>query len=180
VKTVTRYWPTNLVLDEIPLQGIVHADLPALLAPVPDAQPFQVIETKAAVADEGALHARMLASVQALAGVDGGVRAPRGLHLEIQRWRGGYDLPATASPADYVAWCVLAATPSAHEQSGAIAMADPRDGCAMVAMPGLPWGRAAMIKAKAGAHMAGPGWLTHFVIPVEKDQTVIVAAASSV
>ncbi|MFI9597887.1 hypothetical protein [Nonomuraea sp. NPDC052265] len=66
-----------------------------------------------------------------------------------------------------------------HEQSGAIAVEDPRSGCAMVAMPGLPWGRAVMIAARQGAHLAVPGWLTHFVVPVEKGQGVIVAKALS-
>ncbi|WP_329427503.1 hypothetical protein OG339_45635 [Streptosporangium sp. NBC_01495] len=178
MSTVSRHWPTNLVLDEVDLAGIVHEDLPVLLSGTGGGS-MEVIENKRALADEVALRARLTASMQALAVADSRPQ-PDEIHLEVQLWRGGYDLPATASPADYVAWCVLAATSSNHEQSGAIAVADPRAGCALVPMPGLPWGRSAMIAAKVGAHLAAPGWLTHFVIPVEKDQAVIVAVAFSI
>ncbi|GAA3518206.1 hypothetical protein FHR32_006322 [Streptosporangium album] len=178
-ETVSRHWPTNLVLDEVDLRGIVHDDLPALLSgAAAGGDTFEVIEAKRVLADEAALQAHLAASMEALADADGRPR-PGGLRLEVQIWRGGYDLPATASPADYVAWCVLAATSSIHQQSGAVAVADPRAGCALVPMPGLPWGRAAMIAARPGAHLAVPGWLTHFVIPVEMAQAVIVAVAIS-
>ncbi|MFD8531548.1 hypothetical protein ACFV0L_29420 [Streptosporangium canum] len=177
---VARHWPTNVVFDQIDLSGIVHADLTALLdADTASPQVLEVIEAKQVLADEDALRAHLLASMRALAAADGRPR-PEAVNLEIQVWRGGYDLPPTASSSDYVAWCVLAATGSTYTESGAVALADPRAGCALVPMPGLPWGNPAMITAKAGAHMAAPGWLIHFVIPAEEAQSVIVAAASSV
>lgn len=177
-QSVTRHWQTRLVLDEVELAGIVHDDLADLLHCDPAAPPLEILEAKQALADDNALTTRLAASVQHLANAEGRSWSGR-LHVEIQRWCGGYDLPATASPSDYITWCVLAGTPPTHEQSGAIAVADPRAGCSMVAMPGLPWGRPTMIAAKAGAHLAVPGWLTHYVIPVEKTQSVIVAVAFS-
>ncbi len=54
-------------------------------------------------------------------------------------WRAGYDLPATAYAEDFVGWCFLASSPApAHSESGAIAIADPRAGSALTAMPPAP------------------------------------------
>lgn len=176
---VSRHWQTHVVLDEIELAGIVHDDLPELLRAQEGEPSFQRLATNLAVRDEAALEGRLMASMQTLADADERAWTKR-ISVEIQAWRRGYDLPATASPADYIAWCVLAATASTHAQSGGIAVADPRNGSAMVPMPGLPWGRPAVIAAKPGAHLAAPGWLTHYVIPVEQAQAVIVAVACSV
>ncbi|MEV0996865.1 hypothetical protein [Nonomuraea sp. NPDC050202] len=175
---VTRHWPTNVVVSEIDLLGIVHDHIGNLLLEPSDV-PFEILDPELVLASPGKLCDALTASMAALADADSRPHVAQA-RMEVQRWGGGYDLAASASPADYVAWCVLAATERHHEQSGGIAAEDPRAGCAMVEMPGLPWGRPLMIAATPGAHLAIPGWLTHFVVPVEKEQGVIVAVAMSV
>jgi hypothetical protein len=175
--TVTRLWPTALVIDEIPLDGLLHdqelSDVPA------DGQQFELLAPGSVIADEARLVAEFLSSMNALAA--GQNAAPvTAVEVEVQVWRAGYDLPVTAYAADFVGWCFLATSPAPeHSESGAIALTDPRAGSAMTAMPGLPWGRQVIVRPIPGAHVAVPGWLTCSVVPVEAHQYAVVAVARS-
>ncbi|MFF9090800.1 hypothetical protein ACF1BE_31340 [Streptomyces sp. NPDC014991] len=100
--------------------------------------------------------------------------------LTLEVWRSGYELPVISSGSDWMGWAVLAATAPRHEESGTIAIYDPRSGSAMTASPGLPWGRQFSIRPKAGLLAVAPGWLTAAVQPVEAGQTVAVVSARSV
>jgi hypothetical protein len=174
--TVTRHWPTGVVIAEIDLAGIVAADAPSQNVSGP---PLQLLDIDEAVADEAALTAEFLASMNALAQAAGTNPVER-IELEVQVWRTGYDQPATSYAADWISWCFLATSPTPqHSESGAIALADPRAGSALTAMPGLPWGRQMMIRPTPGAHATAPGWLTCSVVPVEEEQFAVVAVASS-
>ncbi|MGH3867794.1 MAG: hypothetical protein ACRDQ4_17035 [Pseudonocardiaceae bacterium] len=176
--TVTRHWGTGLVISEVDLTGILQDSIASDLSPAD--MPFAQIPPSSVVADEAALRAEFLASMNALADSHGSPPVTD-VELDVQVWRGGYDLPATSYAADFVGWCFLAtsSTPQ-HSESGAIAIADPRAGSALTAMPGLPWGRQVMISPTPGAHAAVPGWLTCSVVPLEQGQHAIVAIAASV
>lgn len=176
--TVSRHWPTGVVIDDVDLTGIVDDRLVGDLRA--DGVPFERLVPSAVIADQAALTAEFLTSMNALAQGQGTARV-RAVELEVEVWRAGYDLPATAYAAEFVGWCFLASSPApAHSESGAIAIADPRAGSALTAMPGLPWGRQVMIRPIPGAHAAVPGWLTCSVVPVEAGQYAIVAVARSV
>lgn len=178
IEGVTRHWPTGVVVAEIPLGGILAAADP----PGPGAAggPFEVVDTRSVVADLPALEAEFLASMNSLAAAVGSPPV-QNVDLQVQLWRAGYDQPATSYAADWVAWCFLATSPAPqHSESGALALADPRAGSALTAMPGLPWGRQLMIRPTPGAHATAPGWLTCSVVPVEEGQFAVVAVATSV
>lgn len=176
--TVTRYWPTGVVIDHVDLVGIVNDRLISDLRV--DGASFERLPPCALIADQVALTAEFLASMNALAQGQG--TAPvEAVELGLEVWRAGYDLPATAYAAEFVGWCFLASSPTpTHSESGAIAIADPRAGSALTAMPGLPWGRQMMIRPVPGAHLAVPGWLTCSVVPVETCQYAVVAVAQSI
>lgn len=176
--TVSRHWPTGVVIDDVDLTGIVDERLIGELHA--DGVPFERLPPSAVIADQTALTAEFVTSMNALA--EGQGAAPvKAVELELEVWRAGYDLPATAYAAEFVGWCFLASSPSpAHSESGAIAISDPRAGSALTAMPGLPWGRQVMIRPIPGAHATVPGWLTCSVVPVETGQYAVVAVARSV
>jgi hypothetical protein len=177
VGSVTRHWGTPITIDELPLAGVVSDGLSQI---GPDGDAFEVIPPGSVLADEAALKAEFLTSLNALADAQG-VPPVQDVDLQVQVWRRGYDQPATGHAAEFVGWCFLATslTP-AHSESGALSFADPRAGSAMTAMPGLPWGRQVMVRPTPGAHVAAPGWLTSSVVPLEKGQFAVVAVASSV
>ena len=174
---VTRHWGTGVVISEFSLAGIVDS---ASVGRAGSGGPsYEQVQPGTVLLDEAALKAGFIASMNVLAAAQD-VSPVRDVELDVQVWRDGYDLPATSYPADFVGWCFLAASPAPqHSESGAIALADPRAGSALTAMPGLPWGRQVMIRPVPGAHAAVPGWLTCSVVPVEKDQFAVVAIASS-
>lgn len=176
--TVTRLWPTGLVIGQIYLAGLLRDEELGNVAA--DGQQFELLATGSVIADRERLAAEFLSSMNALAA--GQNAAPvTNVEVEVQVWRAGYDLPATAYAADFVGWCFLATSPAPeHSESGAIALTDPRAGSAMTAMPGLPWGRQVIVRPIAGAHVAVPGWLTCSVVPVETHQYAVVAVARSV
>ncbi|MFI9597878.1 hypothetical protein [Nonomuraea sp. NPDC052265] len=172
---VERLWGTPVVIQALDLAGILK---PGVAAPGPEGEPFEVISTDAVLADEDALRTRLLASMAALAAGQG-LPEPSGLQLEIQAWRGGFDKPAFSVGAEAIAWCVLTASEPLNQESGAIALTDPRPGGPQTAMPGLPWGRQFVIRCATGAHAAAPGWLTCSVVPLEQGQSALVAVATS-
>lgn len=178
MERVTRHWPTGVVVAEIPVNGILAPGEPAGLSVT--GPPLEVLDTQAVIGDAQALEAEFLASMNTLAAAVGSPTVDA-VDLEVQLWRAGYDQPATSYPADWVAWCYLATSPTPqHSESGALALADPRAGSALTAMPGLPWGRQLMIRPTPGAHATAPGWLTCSVVPVEEGQFAVVAVATSV
>lgn len=175
--TVTRHWGTGVVISEFSLAGIVDTARANEMGST--GIPYEQIPPGTVLLDEAALKTEFLASMNALAATQDAPLVDD-VELDVQVWRGGYDLPATSYPADFVGWCFLAASPAPqHSESGAIALADPRAGSALTAMPGLPWGRQVMIRPVPGAHASVPGWLTCSVVPVEKGQFAVVAVASS-
>ncbi len=175
--TVSRHWGTGVVISDADLAGILRDDLAG--AGGPSGAAFEQVPPSAVLADEEALKAQFLASMNAVATAQG-TAAVEQVEIDVQVWQGGYDLPATSYPADVVGWCFLATSPTPqHSESGALALADPRAGSALTAMPGLPWGRQLMVRPTPGAHAAAPGWLTCSVVPVEEGQYAVVAVASS-
>jgi hypothetical protein len=174
---VERHWDTPMVIGSIDLEGMVREDWAA--DSFACGQAFEHLPIAAVIADEARLRSVFFVSFNELAQVQGHPPVAN-VGLEIQVWRHGYDVPAAAHAADFVGWCVLATGPGQHPESAAISFADPRAGSAMTAMPGLPWGRPILLNPTAGAHAAAPGWLIWSIVPVERDQHVIVAVASSV
>lgn len=175
---VTRYWPTPVVIDDVDVTGIVDDGLLGELQA--DGVAFERLPPSAVIADQAALTMEFLSSMNALAQGQGTPRV-QAVELEVEVWRAGYDLPATAYPAEFVGWVFLMSSPMpVHSESGAIAVADPRAGSALTAMPGLPWGRQVMIRPIPGAHAAVPGWLTCSIVPLEVGQYAVVAVARSV
>jgi hypothetical protein len=166
-----------MIVGDLPVDGLLRDSIDQIGI---DGDPFESIPAGHVVADETALKAALLASLNALA-VAQGAASVAGAAIEVQVWRQGYDQPATGHSAEFVAWCYLAASAApAHTESGALSFADPRAGSAMTAMPGLPWGRQVMIRPVPGAHAAAPGWLTTSVVPLERGQYAVVAIASSI
>jgi len=175
--TVSRHWKTGLIIGNVDLSGIITAD-PAGGTP-PDGQRCQTIPS-VPPAILLALTGQFLDSMNALAEADGAAPVT-GADTEIQIWRDGYDRPAFSSQARYTAWTFLAASPApAHSESGCLAVADPRAGSSLTAMPGLPWGRQFLVRPVPGAHAVVPGWLTCSVVPLEPGQHITVAVAASV
>lgn len=173
--SVERLWGTPAVVASIDLSGIL---MPGITAPDPAGPAFEQLPVSAVVADERRLRSIMLASMAELAAGQA-LPAPTSLHLEIQVWRAGYDKPAFSEAAQAIAWCVLAATRPTNQESGALALTDPRPAAPQTAMPGLPWGRQLIVRCAPGSHAAAPGWLTCSVVPVEQGQAALVAVATS-
>lgn len=176
-ETVLQQWGSPLLVGDLDLAPLVNAEA---LADVMSAGPrLETADETGLLADPDGLKAEFLASFTELAQAEGR-DAPAGVDLTVQVWRGGYDLPSAGFAADYVGWCFLNdGAGRAHDESGAVSVADPRAGSAMTAMPGLPFGRQVIIRHRRGAHMAVPGWLTCSVVPVEAGQSAIVAFATS-
>lgn len=175
--TVSRHWGTGVVISDLDLAGILRDDLDRIGGPT--GPMFEQVPAGSVLLNENALKAQILASMNAVATAQGTAAVDQ-VDIDVQIWRRGYDLPATSYPADVVGWCYLATSPTPqHSESGALALADPRAGSALTAMPGLPWGRQLMIRPTPGAHAAAPGWLTCSVVPVEEGQYAVVAVASS-
>lgn len=174
---VSRHWGTGVVISDMDLAGILRDDLDGVGGPA--GATFERVAPSAVLADEEALKAQFRASMNAVAAAQGSATVDQ-VDIDVQVWRAGYDLPAASYPADVVGWCFLATSPTPqHSESGALALADPRAGSPLTAMPGLPWGRQLMIRPTPGAHAAAPGWLTCSVVPVEEGQYAVVAVASS-
>ena len=177
--TITRYWKTPIVVDEIDLKGITIPSLGDRYATA-TALTFRVIPTDSVIDDLNALKTAFLASMNAIAAGQCTPPVPD-VDVEVQLWPGGYDLPAASFATDYIGWCILAASPAPqHAESGCLSFADPRAGSAMTAMPGLPWGRQVMVRPVPGAHAVVPGWLTSSVVPMEQHQYAVVAVATAV
>ncbi|MFC6903279.1 hypothetical protein ACFQGX_49805 [Nonomuraea dietziae] len=150
---VERLWGTPVVIESLDLADIV---MPNITAPDPVGEPFEVIPASAVLNNEEALRAELLTSMAALAAGQG-LLEPSGLELEIQVWRGGFDRPAFSVGAEAIAWCVLAASEPINQESGAIALTDPRPAGPQTAMPGLPCGSSssAALPARTPLHPAG-------------------------
>ena len=175
--TVSRFWGTGIVIGDMDLTGVLRDDSEQAWGASGPA--FERIAPASALADEAMLEAQFLASMNAVASAQGSDAVDRA-EIDVQIWRAGYDLPATSYPADVVCWCFLATGPAPRNaESGALALADPRAGSALTAMPGLPWGRQLMIRPMPGAHAAAPGWLACSVVPLEEGQYAVVAVASA-
>jgi len=190
-KTVTRLWETACGVRRIDLATIIRLfDIP-LEGPQ---QEFLPLET--ALTDPDTLRAEFVSAMDELAqehGLQGGVpsyaatdemrlsetRRPDGtIKMTVQVWRRGFEVPQYASSSDLFGWCFLHATQPKHEDSGSVALLDPRAGSEGTAMPGLPWGREVTFRPSPGLLAVGPGWLTSTVRPVEDGQAVVVAVAS--
>ncbi|WP_326742076.1 hypothetical protein [Streptomyces sp. NBC_01768] len=107
------------------------------------------------------------------------VRPVTGVGIVAEIWREGYEMPMMASDSDWVCWVFLDASAPQHEESGVIAVYDPRAGSGMTASPGLPWGRQLSLRPVQGLMAVVPGWLTSAVQPVEANQVVTVLRAHS-
>ncbi|MFJ7412860.1 hypothetical protein ACIQWZ_18885 [Streptomyces sp. NPDC098077] len=99
--------------------------------------------------------------------------------LLVNKASEGYEMPMMASDSDWVCWVFLEASAPQHEESGVIAVYDPRAGSGMTASPGLPWGRQLSLRPVQGLMAVVPGWLTSAVQPVEENQVVTVLRAGS-
>lgn len=167
---VTRYWPTSIIIGELALAGI---PVPETAADGPAAEDLPCDPVSLA-----ALERQFLTSMNALAR-DAGTEPVAGATVKVRAWRAGYDEPAFAVPARYAGWTILAGTATQHPESGCLAFSDPRAGSPLTAVPGLPFGRQAVVIPRPGAHAVVPGWLTSSVIPLEAGQLLIVAEAAS-
>ncbi|MEV4591084.1 hypothetical protein [Streptomyces chartreusis] len=98
--------------------------------------------------------------------------------MTVQVWRRGFELVHYSSSSDLVDWCFLHGTEPRHQDSGSVALLDPRAGSEGTAMPGLPWGREVTFRPSPGLLAVVPGWFTSTVRPVEEGQAVVVAVAS--
>lgn len=95
-------------------------------------------------------------------------------------WTPGFHFGMGYSAAAIRAFVVVVSNAAAeHPESGTISLHDPRAGAANVALPGLPWGRAAKIPAVAGAAVAFPGWLACSVAPLRDLHTMTVWTAEA-
>ncbi|MDH6629431.1 hypothetical protein M2271_007267 [Streptomyces sp. LBL] len=191
-KTVTRLWETACAVRTIDLAPITRIrDIPI------DGPQQEFVPLDTLLSDPEALRAEFAASMDELDeeyGRRGGVpsyavademrlieAAPRGREIKMtgQVWRRGFELPQYCSPSDLLGWCFLHATEPRHEDSGSVALLDPRAGSEGTAMPGLPWGREVTFRPAPGLLTVGPGWLTSTVRPVEDGQAVVVVVASA-
>ena len=190
-RTVTRLWTTACGVRRIDLAPIVRLfDIP-LEGPQRE---FLALDT--VLSDPSALRAEFVSAMDELDqehGLQGGVpsyaamdelqlseakRPDDKIKMTVQVWRRGFELPQYSSSSDLLGWCFLHATEPRHEDSGSVALLDPRAGSEGTAMPGLPWGREVTFRPSPGLLAVGPGWLNSTVRPVEDGQAVVVAVAS--
>ncbi|MFJ1552732.1 hypothetical protein [Streptomyces mirabilis] len=190
-KTVTRLWPTACSARTIDLAPLIR------LFDIPVKGPQrEFLALGTVLSDPAALRAEFVTAMDELEqgyGLQGGVPSysvldelrqaeatwPQGeIKMTVQVWRQGFELPQYASPSDLLGWCFLHATKPSHEDSGSVALLDPRAGSEGTAMPGLPWGREVTFRPALGLLAVGPGWLTSTVRPVEDGQAVVVVVAS--
>ncbi len=99
------------------------------------------------------------------------------VRLQVLDWHPGYEVPLVTSNAECFGWLFLAGSESQHSDAGTVAIADPRSGSNMVALPGLPWGRPLVISPRKGTLIVAPSWLTASVLPLDPLQRVLVAFA---
>ena len=176
-ENVQQLWSTPILIGNLDVAPLVNGS--ALDAIEKSGQRLETADPATVLTDRAGLEAEFLASFTALAQASG-LPVPSGVDVQVQLWRGGYDLPSAGFSEDFVGWCFLnGGQGRSHDESGAVSVADPRAGSAMTAMPGLPFGRQVIIRHQAGAHMAVPGWLTCSVVPVEAGQQATVAFAAS-
>ena len=173
-------WGTTVLAARVELDGIVRpaprprGELPDVVS---DGTPCQQIPAGLVLTDEYALTALFLEAMNAACADASPVTE---VDITVQVWRAGHGIPAEANPADWIAWCYLTATPAPSKaESGCLSLADPRPASDQTAMPGLPWGRAIIVRPIAGNLVVAPGWLTTSVVPVETGQNLIVAIATS-
>ncbi|MFE4579389.1 hypothetical protein [Streptomyces chartreusis] len=151
---------TSIVrLFDIPLEGLQRESL--------------TLDT--VLSDPGALRAEFVSAMDELEqehGLQGGMpsyaamdelqlseaKRPDGkVKMTVQVWRRGFELPQYASSSDLVGWCFLHCTEPRHEDSGSVALLDPRAGSEGTSMPGLPWGREVTFRPSPGLLAGGAG-----------------------
>ncbi|WP_327357789.1 hypothetical protein [Streptomyces sp. NBC_01304] len=168
--TVEKAWPTRLWL------GTISPDLDEQLL-------GRELRTSAASGCRDLEAETVLDSAQASAVFDGLAlqihTGPRGtVRLRVQVWSAGHRIPLTYGNAAWSAWCYLAVEgPGGDSRSGAICLHDPRAGCDLATVPGLPWGRALTLQAEPGLAVIAPGWLASSVLPVSTGHAVAVLLA---
>ncbi|MFE9687136.1 hypothetical protein [Streptomyces sp. NPDC006285] len=76
-------------------------------------------------------------------------------------------IPIRASRADWCAWIWLDEQGEPQtEESGSVHLHDPRAGAGLTVLPGLPWGRPAVLHPRAGTASIWPGWLSWTLLPL--------------
>lgn len=82
-------------------------------------------------------------------------------------------IPMRASRADWSAWIWTGAhgVPTT-EESGCVHLHDPRAGANLTVLPGLPWGRPAILHPAPGTIVIWPGWLTWTLLPISEGHHV--------
>ncbi|MEU9662690.1 hypothetical protein [Streptomyces chartreusis] len=152
-RTVTGLWTTAC--------GVRRMDVPSILRPFDI--PLEGLQREFLALDTALSEAKH---------PDGKVK------MTVQVWRRGFELVHYSSSSDLVDWCFLHGTEPRHQDSGSVALLDPRAGSEGTAMPGLPWGREVTFRPSPGLLAVVPGWFTSTVRPVEEGQAVVVAVAS--
>ncbi|MGN5633249.1 hypothetical protein [Streptomyces sp. AC154] len=178
--TVQHVWSTAVLVRELRVRSLIR-ESPTRTRP--DGQPHTQLPAEDLVHDISSLRGEILGAMQQLYGraTESGprVRPVTGVDIVAEVWRAGYELPMMASEGDWLCWIVLEASVPQHEESGVIAVYDPRAGSGMTASPGLPWGRQLSLRPVQGLMAVVPGWLTSAVQPIEDNQVVTVLRASS-
>lgn len=187
--TITNLWATACAIREVDLSRVARDPAPALF----DGPQHEPVPLDSVLIDTEALRSEFRAAMTELSthGVSGGIPGPEliavppadlalhDLHIDLtaEVWRAGYEVPQKCSPADLTGWCFLHATTPRHEDSGSVAILDPRAGSERTAMPGLPWGREYTFRSSPGLLAVAPGWLTSTVRPLEDGQNAVVVVA---
>ncbi|MFJ2114088.1 MULTISPECIES: hypothetical protein [unclassified Streptomyces] len=178
-KTVTRLWETACAVRTLDLSGVVQDPAPVISV---DGAQCEAVPLDGLLRDPDELQAQFLDAVKSLQGygANGGLPAitfTPSIRLTAEIWRPGHEVPQDSSPDDLIGWCFISATGPRHQDSGSVALLDPRAGSERTAMPGLPWGREFTFRPVPGLLAVAPGWLTSTVRPLEDGQTAVVVVA---
>ncbi|MFG3133474.1 hypothetical protein ACGFZU_37990 [Streptomyces tendae] len=82
-------------------------------------------------------------------------------------------IPIRASRADLCAWLWISQDGEKDtDESGSIHLHDPRAGAHLTVLPGLPWGRPAVLAPAPGTAVLWPGWLSWTLLPLSGSHRV--------
>ncbi len=162
---ITELWPTPVWFGQMPIENLAER---------------QKLADPSVEIDITALHLPGSAILENAAATIGPPHTQLDWHHRLVVWQPGYHLGMSYTPAAVKALVIVTSNaPENRPESGLISLHDPRAGAPNVALPGLPWGRAAKAPPIEGLALAHPGWLGCSIAPLRRKHSITVWIAEA-